>query len=113
MKKYVALSLLLLSSLAVASPNPDQLGICYLFNKNTLVNKGVCVVSSGGGAGGFYYNIDYKDKNYSFEFANDDESLIYYRDSFYNVITKETEEYVDDNERITCFEHKPHDICYL
>ncbi len=60
MKSYLLFGLFLLSSVAMARPNADELRICYLFNKDDVVNKGACVVSAGHGAGGLYYNFDYK-----------------------------------------------------
>lgn len=91
-KIIVGLSLSFLAVISHARPNPDKIGICYLFQDDTLKDKGVCIVSTGGGAGGTYTNLDFNKKEYLFEFETYDaeNELTYLRDSdFYHKITPE------------------------
>lgn len=98
-----------LSSTAFARPNADQLGICYTFNKDKLKDRGVCIISSGNGAGEMYTNIDYNGKKYLFEFS-DSSKLVYHRDSFYQ---RAKFDEIPEDEVITCYKDKPNDICFL
>lgn len=118
MKFAIALLLCIggVSLLSHARPNPDQIGVCYLFQGDSLKKKDVCVISSGSGAGGYYINLYLNGKPYLFEFSHDDMNLSkdsYSRDPyFYQKLKDETQDYVDSEESIYCFKHKPYDICY-
>lgn len=108
MKKYILL-LLALPLAALARPNADKLGICYSFDGNKLKDRGVCIVSSGNAVGEMYTNIDFNGKKYLFEFS-DINKLVYHRDSFFN---RAKFEEIPEDEVITCYKHKPYDICFL
>ena len=111
MKNFIIFALLLsISSIVLARPNADELGICYSFDKNTLKNKGVCIISSGNSAGGGYTNIDYQGKTHLYEYEFDDTKNIYYRNSFYN---RQKFDEIPDDERIFCYKDHPYDICFL
>lgn len=118
MRKIFLSCLILITSYCYAAPNPDEVGVCYLFNKNKLKSTGTCVVSSGTGAGGGYTSLNYKGKKYLFEYAtNDDGNFIekndsYVRNNFYDRLTQKQAEQLSDREMIYCFKHKPYDICY-
>lgn len=55
---------------------------CYLFSKNKLVNKGKCLVSTSGGAGGYTTVITYNKKTYSREYSTMDEKSMKYSERF-------------------------------
>lgn len=47
-----------------ASVSDEKPGVCYLFSGEQLLDKGVCVVTSGGGAGRIFKAAYFKDKDY-------------------------------------------------
>ena len=114
--KIVAMLFVLvgLFSMAVyARPNPDEVGVCYLFKGNELKDRDVCVVVQGSGAGGMYTNLYFKGKEYLFEYSNDDiDEITYPRDVFYNFLEPERVDIVEPDEIIWCHKNKPYDVCY-
>lgn len=116
-KIIIGLFLFFLAIISHARPNPDKIGICYLFQDDTLKDRGVCIISTGSGAGGEYINLDFNKKDYLFEFQTSDleDKLTYLRDSrFYHKITPElmsSYEY-EDEDILLCYKDKPFDICY-
>ena len=128
MKFLALLGLLIFSCSAFSAPMSEEVSICYKFNKDKLINKSTCVVSTGYGAGGSYitlekgksiYNIEienrYDKKTDSYEEGDItlNEMLVtsYYRDLFYNKIADKS--FVNDDS-LSCFltKNKKIDICY-
>ena len=96
-----------------AHDNPTQKGICYLFNKNKLISKGNCKIESGGGAGGYWVNLSYKNKSYNFEYSSDEDDVSYLRDNKkYNII-KNSQKLTQKQylQMLDCHKNKPYDIC--
>src|SRR5262249_40674497 len=53
--------ILMLCGLAKAHPNPDKLGMCYVFNKDDFQKVVPCVVATGSGAGALYQALYWPD----------------------------------------------------
>ncbi|WP_339096067.1 hypothetical protein ACINK0_11995 [Deinococcus sp. VB343] len=70
MKRAFLLILGLFVGSALARPNPDRLGICYVFGANKLSTRAPCVVGSGYGAGAQYLNLTIEGQEYYAEFPN-------------------------------------------
>jgi len=49
----------LLPTLALADPNPNQLGLCYLFEKDVMKKAIPCVIGSGNDDAGNFYSVLY------------------------------------------------------
>lgn len=116
-KIIIGLFLSFLVTISHARPNPDELGICYLFKGDNLQDKGACIVSTGYGAGGVYTSLYFNKKDYLFEFTDYEEAdkLSYLRDSgFYHKITRQLLEDYDygDNDYLMCYKSRPSDVCY-
>lgn len=115
MKKIMlgALFLSLISSLAQARPMPDEVGVCYQFKDDKLIDMGVCVISAGYGAGGTYTHMKFQGKSYTYERSNDKEYDDYVRDVFYGKVTDiAILDSMEEEEMIYCFKDKPYDICH-
>jgi hypothetical protein len=109
MKRRLALLALLTLGFASARPNPDRLGICYVFTAGKLSLRAPCVVSPGYGAGAQYVALTIGTRQYDVEFPNlrPDQpptidgraALSYRRDASFLEILKgrpvEGEEYLD------------------
>lgn len=113
MKIFVFFLVFLCSVIAYARPNPDKVGVCYLFKGNELKDRDVCVVAEGGGAGGMYTNLYFKGKEYLFEYPYDKvDEITYPRDVFYNFLEPERMDIFEPDEIIWCYKDKPYDVCY-
>lgn len=127
MKKFVmcilSLSIFSISSISFAYSNPDESGVCYFFSNNKLKERKICIISTGGAAGGYYTNLEVNNKNYSFETSTMDEvhksyyknQLVksYLRDgTFYNKISKEEAKMA--HHLLYCYQTKDKklDICH-
>ena len=99
---------------ANSAENPEQKCICYVFNKDKLINKGNCVINSGTGAGGYWLMLKYRGKSYGFEEAYDDKNSTWYmRDSKYKKIKNPEKLTMKQySQALSCEKHKPYDICY-
>jgi hypothetical protein len=109
MNRRSALLALCLLGAASARPNPDRLGICYVFAAGKLSLRAPCVVSPGYGAGAQYVALTIGTRQYNLEFPNlkPDQpptldgraALAYRRDASFLAVLKgkpeEGEEYVD------------------
>lgn len=113
MKKIMlgALFLSLISSLAQARPMPDEVGVCYQFKDDKLIDMGVCIISAGNGAGAMYVNLKFDGKQYLYERPND-----YIRNTFHEKVTNAQDlDYLEkyaEEEMIYCYKDKPYDICH-
>ncbi|MEM9220022.1 MAG: hypothetical protein AAGD25_37560 [Cyanobacteria bacterium P01_F01_bin.150] len=115
------------SSLATARPYPDELGICYRFQDDTLEQREPCVISAGYGAGAHYvvlhwsddtstaihminYCVDgqeFDDRGFCGYRVNDQDAEPYERDAFLGIAT------VEDSS-MTCYRTLSNDesVCY-
>lgn len=122
-KSLLALMCMGVFGVAFAAPNDERSGVCYLFKGDRLLSKGVCVVSTGGGAGGFYEAFAFKGKKYIAETAlcfdkeseadvacgtdlNGLDAEYYHRNLFYIKTDP------DEEGELSCYASKKIDICY-
>lgn len=92
----------------------DQAEVCYEFLGETMISRGVCVVSAQSGAGGGSFGLLYKDKDYLFEYTEDKPFAVYYRDTRYGTVPPgEEAEFLEINEEyLFCFKYRPYDLCF-
>lgn len=117
--KIVAILFVLVGffSMAVyARPNPDEVGICYLFDGNKLKQKDTCIISSSYSFGYAELLIKFKNKEYYFGYNQNLELAdmakkygMYKRDVFYQPYPYDDE---GDDYDMECFKQKPYDVCY-
>ncbi|MGK7872341.1 MAG: hypothetical protein AB4426_03200 [Xenococcaceae cyanobacterium] len=112
-----SLFLIVIDKIVEARPEPDSLGICYLFEAEKLSKQERCVISTGYGAGAHYvvlnwsngkndvlYSINYcPEENYDSQgfcgyLVGEQEAIVYQRDVFYNRTNTNSE----DN--ISCYQ---------
>lgn len=122
-KTLLALMCLAVSGVAYAAPTDERPGVCYMFKGDKLLNKGVCVVSTGDGAGGMYEALSYNGTDYLIETAlchnkktdeytecgtdlNGLPAKFYNRNLFYKRMEG------DRVGELTCYLSKKIDICY-
>jgi len=102
---------------AIARPYPDEVGVCYRFEGDVLVQHEPCIISAGYGAGAHYAILHWSDDRSTeiyllntcfdrqeFDAAgfcayqlDENEAEAYERDVFLNVST------VDDPDNMTCY----------
>lgn len=114
MKILLTFTFLAGATSALAQDVSQQKTTCYTFNQksNKPTSQGKCTVDGGMGAGGYWVNINFNKKEYSFEYLHDEESsddYIRHAKTFKKI--KESE--VKKNTPILlCKKNKPRDICY-
>lgn len=102
---------------------PDEVAVCYQFKGDKLIDTGVCIVSSGGGAGGFYTNIKWNNKEYLIEtdtmqndnpktYLNGKKVKEYYRSATFldKTTLKHANEF--DQKILYCYKTKRLNICH-
>lgn len=109
----LSLSILTITS-AYAIQYLDQAEVCYEFLGETMISRGVCVVSAQSGAGGGSFGLLYKDKEYLFEYTEGEPFDVYYRTTRYDTVLPDEEaKFLEINEEyLFCFKHKPYDLCF-
>lgn len=109
--KPLIFALLLIAGPVWAHTNEDQAKVCYLFKGDKLTKQAPCVVSSGGGAGGIYaqmqmgrqtYNVetDYNGDNAT---INDKPGQAYTRNEFYKRLPSSSQ---NEAPFMYCFQRK-------
>lgn len=130
MKKRVGLMMVSLMVLGIhsanARPNPDRLGICYVFSGDEVSQKAPCIIASGYGAGGSYVGLEFNHKSHVFETSTmpEDDGKTTYEDKpvrqyirhagFYHVISDDELESVEPDDMLYCYRtrDKKLDICH-
>lgn len=100
---------------AHSAPTGEGVGVCYAFKGDKLKSQSPCIISQGYGAGSSYTTLTIGKKSYNFEYAYENELKVsYYRNLFYYRIKFDelSDDEIDQNKYLTCFYHKPHDMCY-
>lgn len=100
---------------AHSAPMGEGVGVCYAFKGDKLKSQQPCIISQGYGAGGSYTTLTIGKKSYNFEYPSeydhDEEDYwdYYFRNLFYQRISILQ---ITEGQYLTCFYHKPYDMCY-